>query len=595
MDLRCNRICALAALAMLIALAPAATAQNTTAWPRRDGVVLAKFKETSSRESVAAILRELGATVIERLACLDVDVLRFRAGGHEEALAGKLCDSGLAEWAHPDWLATPCVTPDDPYYGYQWHHAVIKSPAAWDVTPGSAAIIVGIVDSGVDASHPDLAGKVLPGWNTVSHSTDSSDIMGHGTSSAGSAAATGSNHIGVAGVSWHSKILPVRVSNSASGGAYDSAIADGIVWAADHGAKVISISMGPLYGSIFDSAAKYAESKDAIVLVATGNSGTEYPGWPDYASIVYVGATGTSDTKTSFSSYGTYVDCTAPGVSIVTTAKGGGYTYFAGTSASCPVAAGVAALIRAAKPSLKVAEVKAILLATCDDKGAPGEDVLYGKGRVNAHAAVVAAAAAGGAPPGGGGPPPTNVPPTVGSVTATPTSGYAPLTVSLTASASDPDGTIVSITWTFGDGTSGSGASVSHTYTATGTFTATAKATDDKGAFATKSVTITVTPPPDTTPPSKPLILSVVDAKSGGTLILTWKKNPEADVAHYVIVRYDDKTGYKTIGTFPASATTLTDPGLVNGQDYWYFVRAVDFAGNKSAWSDYKGAIPTGP
>ncbi len=484
---------------------------------RREGIVLAKFKEGVSVDAIARGLKSIGAERVDRLSLLEVDVLRVSAGAPEEDWAEKIVASGLVEWAEPDYLAQPSVTPNDPYFSYQWHHATIKSPAAWDSTTGSATIIIGVVDSGVSASHPDLAGKVLPGWNTVSKNTDSSDIAGHGTAVAGSCAAGGHNHVGGAGVSWHSKILPVRVSNSSGGSAYSSAISDGIAWAATHGAKVINVSMGPLYGSIFDTAAKFAESKDAIVLVSSGNSGTEYPTWPDYPSIVYVGATGTSDTKTSFSSYGTYVDCTAPGVSIVTTSKSGGYMYFGGTSAAAPVAAGVAALIRAAAPSLKVGEVKSILLTTCDDKGAAGEDVMYGWGRVNALKAVTAALAAVGGSSGGGS-----------------SSGGSP----------------------------GSG---------------------------------TPAPPPDTTPPSKPLITSVANLGTGGTLKITWKANPEPDVAHYVITRYQDKSGYTTLGTVPVGTTTYTDTGLVNGLDYWYFVRAVDTSGNKSAWSDYKGAIPSGP
>ncbi len=550
--------------------------------PRREGVVLACLKGEVGRGRAESALKNLGCAIERRLAGIEVEVVRIPKGECEETWSDRLVQAGLAEWAHPDYLVRKCVAPNDAYYSSQWHLPKIKANYAWDLTTGSASIVVAVVDTGVDASHVDLAGKVLAGYNAVTGGTTTTDTDGHGTASAGIVAAATNNGEGVAGVSWKSKILPVKVTADGSGDAYDSDIAEGWRWAADHGAKVISCSFGPLMESVFDSAAKYCESKGAVVLASSSNEGAEYAQWPDYASIVFVGATTSGDTRASFSSWGNYVDCTAPGTSIVTTSAGGGYEYFGGTSAACPVAAGVVALIRARNPGLTPAQAKSVLLAACDDKGTAGEDKYYGNGRVNAQRAVTDAGGA------------ANVAPTI-SVSASTLSGTAPVTVSFTATAADSDGTIASISWSFGDGSSGSGASVSHTYASAGTFTATATATDNVGASASAAKTITVAAPADTTPPAKPLILSVVAGGTSGTLTLTWKANSEPDLSYYYVVRYDEVAGYVGVGTYGKGTTSIVDSGLVNGRTYYYWVRAYDAAGNKSLWSDYKYATPFAP
>lgn len=130
-----------------------------------------------------------------------------------------------------------------------------------------------ILDTGVDPYHPDLASKLLAGWNSASSNTDTTDINGHGTKVAGAAAAITDNSIGVAGVAGAARILPVRVTNSSDGSASTSAIANGLTWAANHGAHVANISYGVTGTSTVTSAAKYFMDKSGLTVVSAGNSG----------------------------------------------------------------------------------------------------------------------------------------------------------------------------------------------------------------------------------------------------------------------------------------------------------------------------------
>ena len=143
--------------------------------------------------------------------------------------------------------------------------------------------MVAVLDTGVDGTHPDLAGKLLPGWNAVDSSNNTADINGHGTAVAGTAAAATNNASGVAGVAWNAAILPVRITNSSDGYAYWSDIARGLSWAANQGADVANISYGVSNSSTIASAAQSMRNKGGLVVVAAGNEGVD-PGYADNAS-----------------------------------------------------------------------------------------------------------------------------------------------------------------------------------------------------------------------------------------------------------------------------------------------------------------------
>jgi thermitase len=316
------------------------------------------------------------------------------APGQEEATVQALALDPQVESAEVDRLVDPEVTTvNDPYFSSEWHLATIGAPTAWDIAKG-AGVTVAILDSGVDGTHPDFVGKLVPGWNLVDNNSNTSDVYGHGTMVAGVVGAASNNGIGVASIAPDASIMPVRVALT-SGSAYISTIANGIVYAADHGAQIANASFATLTGSpTIQSAANYMRSKGGLMVVAAGNYGV-LDSTPNTDAVISVSATNSSDALTSWSSYGPYVDVSAPGNSIMTTTNGGGYAYVSGTSFSSPATCAVLALMKSANPALSNVVLEALLKSTAVDLGTPGYDQYYGYGRINAAAAVTAAASYG--------------------------------------------------------------------------------------------------------------------------------------------------------------------------------------------------------
>ncbi|MEM2564002.1 MAG: S8 family serine peptidase [Candidatus Bathyarchaeia archaeon] len=365
--------------------------------------LLLRFKPGVCRHAGEGLLRSIGACVTDKIPQISVLVISVPEGAAERVKSA-LMRNLMVDFVEENRLIEPSQTPNDPYYSKQWHLPTIGAPGAWDVSTGSQSIVVAVLDSGVDPSHPDLAGKLLQGWNFYDNNADTSDVYGHGTKVAGTAAAIANNGIGVASVAWNCVILPVRVTDTSGYTSY-SLLSKGLTYAADRGAKVAVMSFQIFSGSSLSSAAKYFMDKGGLAVAAAGNTG-KYEGYADNPYIVSVSATASGDILASFSSYGPYVDLSAPGVSIYTTVKGGSYGSVSGTSFSAPIVAGVAALIFSANPSLTPADVEQILESTAVDLGDAGYDVYYGWGRVNAYEALKAAAGA--APP-----PPDTTPPRV--------------------------------------------------------------------------------------------------------------------------------------------------------------------------------------
>jgi len=304
----------------------------------------------------------------------------------EEALVQALSQDPNIEFAELDRAIPPAATtPNDTRYGAQWHLPKIQAPASWDGSKGDG-IVIAVLDTGVDGTHPDLSGKLLPGWNAVDGGYDTADINGHGTAVAGTAAAQTDNTTGVAGVAWNARILPVRITNSSDGYAYWSDIARGLQWAADNGADVANISYGVSNSATVANAAQYMRSKNGLVVVAAGNDGID-TAYADNPYMITVSATDSSDAKASWSNYGAFIDVAAPGVSILTTSRGGSYGNWSGTSFASPVTAGVVAEIMGANPSLSPDQVERILKDSAD-KVAGAIHPYYGHGRVNVGAAV---------------------------------------------------------------------------------------------------------------------------------------------------------------------------------------------------------------
>jgi len=352
------------------------------------GRLLVKYRArvaTATRQIMAA----QGVTETRLLPGVGVLVMTLPAGTDEEAFAKRLRLRPDVEFAEPDYLLYPVqeMIPDDPLYPSQWHLTVIGCPEAWATTGGSDQIVIAVCDTGVDPSHPDLSPKLVPGWNVVDNNSDTSPVAPHGTWTAGTAAATGNNAVGVASPALNCPIMPIRVTSRSDGAATISDLAAGVVWAADHGARVASVSYLAGASGMMTEAGRYLQSRGGVLVVASGNTGT-YISVPDSPFTIVVGATDQSDQVPRFSTTGSYVDLAAPGFEILTTSLNGTYQTVSGTSFSAPLVAGTAALVLSVNPSLTPAQVDTILKVSANDLGSEGWDPGYGWGRLNVGAAI---------------------------------------------------------------------------------------------------------------------------------------------------------------------------------------------------------------
>ncbi len=351
--------------------------------------ILVQPKAGLSRTEFSRILQRAGAVPERVIEQINLHIIRVPVQA-EEKVRKALSQNPHINFAERDQpLSLEETTANDPYYSKAWHLQKMQAPLAWDNALGNG-VTVAVLDTGVDPYHPDLSGKLVPGRNAVDGTSDTSDIHGHGTQVAGVIGAISDNGIGVTSLAWNTVIMPVRVSNAGNGAAYPSDIAAGLAWAADNGASVANISYNVTSSAAVSSAAQYMMSKGGIVVVAAGNNGSN-PGYKDNPDLISVSATSSSDTKTSWSNYGNYVDVAAPGAGIWTTKKGGGYGSVSGTSFSSPATAAVVALVQSVNYRLSPQSVIQLVEDSADDLGSAGWDSFYGHGRVNAAAAVQAA------------------------------------------------------------------------------------------------------------------------------------------------------------------------------------------------------------
>ena len=319
------------------------------------------------------------------------------------------------EVAEANFQVTVATVPNDPFYPDQWGHdntgqagpsnvgipdCDMDTDLAWDITTGDEDVIIAILDTGI-ASHMEFGDRLLPGWNVMNNNGNTNDVFGHGTQCAGIAAAQGNNGIGVAGIAWDARLMPVKVLTD--GGSGDQVtLANGIQYATDNGASVISMSLqfGQEYVTVTDNAINFAVSNGTVVMAASGNFDQGVVTYPaQYDNCICVGSLSPCNERKSYSScdgenfwgsnYGADLEFLTPGVLINTTTQTGGYTAsFNGTSSACPAGAGVAALVMSAAPELTPEVVREILNASCDDLYGAGWDSQSGWGRLNANTAV---------------------------------------------------------------------------------------------------------------------------------------------------------------------------------------------------------------
>lgn len=284
------------------------------------------------------------------------------AGGVQAAIAILVQNPNVKSASANTLVPVSEVTPNDSSWAVQYGPAKVRADEAWVIARGGTSIA--IVDTGVNYNHPDLAGKVVNGYDYVNNDADAMDDHSHGSHCAGIAAANSNNGQGIAGIAWNSPILAVKVCN-ASGSCPGSAIASGILYAQSR-AKIISMSLGGTsINPLIQTAVANAVANDNLIVAAAGNANSSTPSYPcAYPGVLCVGSTTSTDAKSSFSNWGAHVDIAAPGSSIYSTVLGTGYAYLSGTSMATPLVAGVAGLVWSNFPSWTAAQVQARLIAT---------------------------------------------------------------------------------------------------------------------------------------------------------------------------------------------------------------------------------------
>ena len=422
--------------------------------------IVVKIAFENAYENLQSVCNTLGLSIKQKLELTQKEYLLEVRGSNAESVFDAielLKQEPFIEWVFPNIASQPILSeftpddsneieriiPNDEYFSHLWHlyntgqtggtaGADVNVTDAWKITTGDPNIVIAVLDCGVDINHPDLIKNIVPGYDFVDDDNDPSPSLtnpydAHGTMCAGLAAAQGNNNIGVSGVAWNCKIMPVKIADDDEF-ITDSDIATAFRWAASNGADVLSNSWGGLYSSqilysaILDVTRKNGigrNGKGCVVCVAAGNWDEEggpvyYPA--AYSEVIAVGAIDHNDQVLYYSASGPELDIVAPSGAATradhfflgepylwTTDITGIYGYsienidttmlnysdtMNGTSGACPIAAGVAALILSVEPNLTNIEVRGILLDSAHDLGEPGRDEYYGFGRVDANSAV---------------------------------------------------------------------------------------------------------------------------------------------------------------------------------------------------------------
>ncbi|MBN1937198.1 MAG: S8 family serine peptidase [Anaerolineae bacterium] len=325
------------------------------------------------------------------------------------------CDPNILA-VERDGVVQATIIPNDTYWSSQWGPLKIGAPGAWEITTGSSAVIIAIVDSGIDTDHPDLINQLwinsgetpgdgidndgngfiddIYGWRFLDTGQNNNveDDLGHGTHVAGIAGAMSNNDAGIAGMAWGSKLMILKMLDYRNSGRY-SDLADAIIYAADNGARVINLSLGSASGAqVMEDAVNYATGHGALVVAAAGNNSSSvyYPG--AYPAALAVAATDSNDQHASYSNSGPEVDIAAPGSGIYSTCTLAYYPYCykSGTSMATPHVAGLAALLWSQHYTYTVGQVRQFIINNTVDVESPGWDSYTGWGRIDAWQALTA-------------------------------------------------------------------------------------------------------------------------------------------------------------------------------------------------------------
>ena len=366
--------------------------------PAAPGQFVIKFKPGTAGAARSQAVQAEGGHFVDRIAALDVDAAAFPAlTGHANpaaaaALIARLQRNPNVVYVEPNYLYRADFSPNDPGLGQQWAWSKIQAPTAWNTTQGTTAVVIAGVDTGIQRNHPDLDAKIVAGYDYVDNDTAPDDGNGHGTHTAGTMAAETNNATGGAGMCPNCKLMPVRVLDNSGSGTLTN-VANGITYAADHGAKVINLSLGGSGSATLQNAVDYAWNKNVFLACAAGNDNTSstasaYPA--AYANCFAVASTNSSDVRSSFSNYGTWVKVAAPGENIYSTWINSGYNTISGTSMATPHAAGLAGLL--SSQGLTNAQIRDRICNTADQISGTGSS--WSCGRINAYRAVTATSTA---------------------------------------------------------------------------------------------------------------------------------------------------------------------------------------------------------
>jgi subtilisin family serine protease len=352
--------------------------------------ILIRFRKTASEEDAAQCLSAAGAEFVSIIEELNVWVVRVPEGKSAEAIA-ILSSCQQVRYAEPNYMASVADTiPTDANWNRQYGLVNIRAPQGWDYSTGSAAVTIAIVDTGVDLDHPDLLAKIVPGRDVINDDDlpDDDHFQSHGTHVAGIAAAASNNGLGVTGVSWGARIMPVKVLGPFGIGPL-SGVAEGIVWATNHGAQVINLSLGSDSDSLaLQDAVNYAYQRGVILVAASGNDPAGAMFYPAlYPNVVAVGAVDATNVRLPNSSYGANLDLVAPGFFIYSTLRNG-YGYNSGTSMAAPFVSGLAAVLYGMPGNGSSAAVISQMQASAKDLDTAGFDYEYGFGLIQMDSAL---------------------------------------------------------------------------------------------------------------------------------------------------------------------------------------------------------------
>lgn len=361
--------------------------------------LIIRYRNTATSEDKAKIHEEISdGYEVKKLSPLNIEVFKSTDINFMERVARHFKNDPRIKYIEPDFLATAVEIPNDPglFVNRQWGMYKIQAAASlvsgWDITHGNPSVKVAVIDSGIDAAHEDLAGKIKNIKNCTNSMT-ADDLFGHGTHVAGIISANTDNNIGVAGAGYNVSLMNAKALTD-NGSGYYSWIADCIIWSADQGASVINMSLGGTDASqMLEDAVSYAHDKGVMIVAAAGNSNSNGFFYPAaYSQVISVAATDNEDVRAPFSNWGNWVDVAAPGVSILSTLpmhanhfKTKNYGYLSGTSMAAPYVSGLASLLYS--ENLKRNDVMNVIFQNSDIIAGTGKFWKYG--RINVYKSLM--------------------------------------------------------------------------------------------------------------------------------------------------------------------------------------------------------------